>query len=113
MKNQKWLIFFTALVLMAGTSGLLLRLKANQKLGQPGVKFAPIPGSVAVKIDLPERVLDFTSTNVPEPGVVLSYLPKDTSYTERHYQSSDGLDVTGTIVLMGADRTSIHKPDYC
>ena len=98
---------------MAGTAGLLLRLKANQKLGQPGIKYVPIPGSVAVKIDLPESVLDFTSTNVPEPGVVLGYLPKDTSYTERHYQSSDGLDVTGTIVLMGADRTSIHKPDYC
>jgi hypothetical protein len=113
MKNQKWLVFFIALVLMLGTAGLLLRLKANQRLGQPGIKSAPIPGSVQMKIDLPERVLDFTSTNVPEPEIVLGYLTKDTSYAERHYQSSDGLDVIGTIVLMGADRTSIHKPDYC
>lgn len=113
MKNQKLLIFFAALVLMAGTAGLLIRLKSNQKLGVPGVMFTPIPGSVQVKIALPERVLDFTSTNIPEPKVVLGYLPKDTSYAERFYQSPDGAAMTGTIVLMGTDRTSIHKPDYC
>lgn len=113
MKNPKWLIFFVALVLMAGTAGLLLRLKSHQRLGQPGIKFAPIPGSVAVKIDLPERVLDFASTNVPEPEIVLDYLPKDTSYAERIYTAPDGFQTSGTIILMGADRTSIHKPNYC
>jgi len=35
------------------------------------------------------------------------------SYAERHYSAPDGFDMTGTLVLMGADRTSIHKPDYC
>jgi len=67
MKHQKWLILFVALVLMAGTAGLLAWLKTSQKLGKPGIKATPIPGSVTMKIDLPERVLDFTSTNVPEP----------------------------------------------
>ena len=90
MKNQKWLMLFVALVLMAGTAGALTRLKTNQRLGEPGIKATPIPGSVKMKIDLPERVLDFTSTNVPEPEVVLGYLPKDTSYAERLYQSPDG-----------------------
>jgi hypothetical protein len=113
MKNQKLLIFFAALILMAGTAAMLVRLKTNQKLGVPGVKFTPVPGSVQVKIGLPERVLNFTSTNIPEPEVVLGYLPKDTSYAERLYQSPDGAAMTGTIVLMGTDRTSIHKPDYC
>ena len=113
MKKQTWLAFFAALALIAGTAGALNRLKANQRLGEPGIKSAPIPGSVNRKIDLPERVFDFTSTNVPEPEVVVGYLPKDTSFAERHYQSPDGLDVISTIVLMGADRTSIHKPDYC
>jgi hypothetical protein len=114
MKNQKWLIFFVALVLMAGMAGLLLRLKANQKLGQPGINAAPISGSVQMKIDLPERVLDFTSTNIPESAVELGYFPKDTSFTCRSYQSAGGNDpIYGTIVMMGADRTSIHKPDYC
>jgi len=63
--------------------------------------------------DLPERVLDCTSTNVPESELVLGYLPPDTSYAERHYMGPDGFDMAGTVILMGADRTSIHKPDYC
>ena len=113
MKNQKWLILFVALALMAGTAVALTRLKANQKLGKPGVKATPIPGSVTMQIDLPERVLDFTSTNVPEPKVVLDYLPKDTSFVERYYWAPDGFWATATIILMGADRTSIHRPDYC
>ena len=113
MKKQKWLLFFVALALIAGTVGVLNRLKTSQRLGEPGIKSTPIPGSVNRNIDLPERVLDFTSTNVPESELVLGYLPKDTSYAERHYQSPDGLDVISTVVLMGADRTSIHKPDYC
>ena len=113
MKHQKWLILFVALALMAGTAGALTWLRANQKLGKPGIKATPIPGSVMMKIDLPERVLDFTSTNVPESEVVLNYLPKDTSYVERHYQAPDGFGPAATIILMGADRTSIHRPDYC
>jgi hypothetical protein len=113
MKHQKWLILFVALALMAGTAVALTWLRANQKLGKPGIKATLIPGSVMMKIDLPERVLDFTSTNVPEPEVVLGYLPKDTSFSERWYQAPDGVWVTATVILMGADRTSIHRPDYC
>jgi len=113
MKYKKWLILFVALVLMAGTAGVLTGLKTNQKLGKPGIKATPIPGSVMMKIDLPECVLDFTSTNLPEPEVVLNYLPKDTSFVERYYRASDGFVASATIVLMGADRTSIHRPDYC
>ena len=36
-RNQKWLILFVALVLMAGTAGALTWLKEHQKLGQPGI----------------------------------------------------------------------------
>jgi len=113
MKHQKWLILFVALALMAGTALALNRLKAHQKLGQPGVKATPLPGQVMMKIDLPEHVLDFTSSNLPEPEVVLGYLPKDTSFAERIYHAPDGFWASATIILMGADRTSIHRPDYC
>jgi hypothetical protein len=113
MKNQKWLMLLIALALMAGTVGALTRLKANQRLGQPGIKATPIPGSVMMQIDLPERVLDFTSTNVPESEVELGYFPKDTSYARRLYHAADDFWATATIVLMGEDRTSIHRPDYC
>ncbi len=113
MKHQKWLILFVALGLMAGTAGMLTGLKTHQKLGKPGILAAPIPGSVMMKIELPERVLDCASTNVPEPEVVLGYLPKDTSFVERIYRAADGFQASATIILMGADRTSIHRPDYC
>jgi hypothetical protein len=45
--------------------------------------------------------------------VVLGYLPPDTSYAERVYIAPDGFPVQATIVLMGADRTSIHNAEYC
>jgi hypothetical protein len=113
MKSQKWLIFCIAFGLMAGTAGALSWSRTHQRLGQPGILATPIPGSVMMKIDLPEYILDFTSTNVPEPEVVLGYLPPDSSYAERLYSAPGGPQVTATIVLMGGDRTSIHKPDYC
>jgi hypothetical protein len=114
MKKQKWILFFVALALIAGTAGLLVRLKSHPRLGNPGIVATPIPGSLAMKIDLPGRVLDFTSTNVPEPEVVLGYLPADTSYAERCYESAGGgFPIYATMLLMGADRTSIHNADYC
>jgi hypothetical protein len=113
MKNKKWIVFSVALVLMATTAGALTWLRANQKLGRPGIKAVAIPGRVQMKIDLPADVLDFTSTNVPEPKIVLGYLPPDTSYAERVYTAPDGFWVQATIVLMGADRTSIHNADFC
>ena len=114
MKIQKWVILFVVLILMAGTAGALTWLKTNQKLGKPGIKATPIPGSAAMKIELPERVLDFASTNVPESDVELGYFPKDTSYTSRDYNlPGEPFPIRAVIVMMGADRTSIHRPEYC
>ncbi len=113
MKYQKMLLVVVVAGLMAGTAGVLTWLRSNQKLGKPGIKATPIPGSVAMTLELPAQVLDFTSTNVPEPELVLGYLPKDTSFVERLYQAPDGMFVQATIILMGADRTSIHRPEMC
>ncbi|MFO1476977.1 MAG: exosortase-associated EpsI family protein [Verrucomicrobiota bacterium] len=110
--KQRWIIVI-ALALMAGACGSLLWLKHHQRLGQPGIKAQAIPGTSVMQIDLPEQVLDYTSTNVPEDQIVLGYLPKDTSYAQRRYTAPDGFWVLANIILMGADRTSIHKPDYC
>jgi hypothetical protein len=88
-------------------------LKNHQRLGSPGIKATAIPGTLVMNVDLPEKVLDFTSTNLPPEQVVLDYLPKDTSYAQRLYTASDGFRVSGNIVLMGMDRTSIHKPEIC
>lgn len=111
--TKKWLLFSVALAMMAGTAGALTWLKAHQRLGQPGVKAEAIPNSVTMHLQLPERVLDFTSTNMPTSEVVLDFLPKDTSYAERHYQAPDGSWAIANLILMGEDRTSIHRPEYC
>jgi Protein of unknown function (DUF3485) len=113
MKKNQWLFFLMVMVLIAGTAGTLTWFKKHQKLGRPGIKAVAIPGKVVMKIDLPERVLDFTSSNEPESQVVLDYLPKDTSFAQRLYTAPDGFWVNANIILMGADRTSIHRPEFC
>ncbi|MDE3068119.1 MAG: exosortase-associated EpsI family protein [Verrucomicrobiota bacterium] len=113
MKNQKSFIFVLTLALIAGGAGVLIWLKHHQRLGTPGIRATPIPGSVKMELHLPARALDFTSTNVPEASVVVNTLPPDTSFAQRCYIAPDGSWVNANIVLMGADRTSIHKPEYC
>ncbi|MGA3268097.1 MAG: exosortase-associated EpsI family protein [Verrucomicrobiota bacterium] len=113
VRNQKWLFMAIGLALVGGTAVAVTGLKDHQKLGRPGIQATPIAGSPQMKIELPANVQDFTSSNVPEPKVEVGYFPKDTSYAGRLYESPDGFRVSGTIILMGADRTSIHQPAYC
>jgi len=113
MKRQKISIFIIVLALIAGSAWTLVWLRANQKLGAPGIKATSIPGTVKMNFDLPEHVLDFTSKRVPEDKTVLDALPKDTSLAQRLYTAPDGFWVNANIVLMGTDRTSIHKPEFC
>jgi Protein of unknown function (DUF3485) len=113
MKHQKWLIVFVVLILIAGAGGALTWLRKNQTLGQPGIIAQPISGSVKMNFDLPAGVLDFISTNEPEDKTVINILPQDTSFAQRRYIAPDGFWVNANIVLMGADRTSIHKPEFC
>ena len=113
MNKQKISIFIVVLALIGGSAWALVWLRANQKLGTPGIKATPIPGTIKMNFDLPESVLDFTSKRVPEDKTVLDTLPKDTSFAQRLYTAPDGFWVNANIVLMGTDRTSIHKPEFC
>jgi len=113
MKKQKISIFIVVLALIGGSAWALVWLRANQKLGAPGIKATPIPGTVKMNFDLPENVLNFTSEKAPEDKTVLDTLPKDTSFAQRRYTAPDGFWVNANIVLMGTDRTSIHKPEFC
>jgi hypothetical protein len=112
MKRQKTVFFLVALALIAGTGVLLAQMRAHQRLGRPGVKTLPLAG-LAEKVLLPERVLDYESKELDVPKMVLDYLPKDTSYGQRMYRAPDGFAVQVNVVLMGSDRTSIHKPEFC
>ena len=113
MNNQKVIIFVTALLLMAGSAGLLARFKANQKLGRAGVKTSPIAGSRNVVVELPASLPGYKSEAVETQPIVIGILPKDTSFGQRRYQADDGFQALMNVVLMGEDRTSLHKPQYC
>jgi uncharacterized protein DUF3485 len=113
MKKQNVFLLALVFVLIGGGAFTLNWLHTNQKLGAPGIKAVAQPGTVVMKIDLPENVLDFTSTNVPEAKTVIDTLPKDTSFAQCRYVAPDGFWVNANIILMGLDRTSIHKPEYC
>ena len=113
MNKQKWIILIAALVLIGGAACLLTRLQSNQKLGQPAVKTTPISGSRRLQVDLPERVLDFTSEAIEVDPGVLSWLPQDTSFGQRRYRAPDGFWAAVNVVLMGRDRTSLHKTEFC
>lgn len=113
MNKQKWIILFAALALMGGTAGLLTRLQAKQRLGRPGVKTSPIPGSPRLQVDLPEGVLDYTSRALEVDKGTLDWLPQDTSFGQRLYRAPDGFEVLIDVVLMGSDRTSLHKTEFC
>lgn len=115
MTRQKIILAAVALLMIGGASGVLVRMKANQRLGAPGVKTEAIAGSKNLKVVLPEDVLAYISKEYPQEAVVTNTLPADTSYGQRRYVSlkdrDDWLQVN--VVLMGADRTSIHKPEFC
>jgi hypothetical protein len=113
MNKQTWIILVVALGLMGGTAALLTRLQTGQKLGKPAVKTSPIPGSVRLKVELPEKVLDYTSKAIEVDKGVLEWLPPDTSFGQRVYQAPDGFEAMINVVLMGSDRTSIHKTEFC
>jgi hypothetical protein len=114
MKRNRIGLVVGALVIMATGTVTLARMSASQSLGRPGVVAAD--GDVGVgrlDLTLPATVLDFTSTNVPPTEAELTVLPEDTSFVKRHYQAPDGFELSLSVVLMGSDRTSIHKPEYC
>ncbi len=110
----------SVLLLVGGASGFLRCWKSIQKLGQPGVKVVAEPiydekGNRAATNSafLPERVLDYSSEPAPITRLELDWLPKDTTYGRRYYKAPDGFEMLISVVLMGTDRTSIHKPQYC
>ena len=113
MNKQKWIILIATLGLIGGAAGLLTRLQSNQKLGRPAVKTTPIPGSRRLQVELPERVLDYTSEEMKVDQLTLDTLPQDTSFGGRRYSAHDGFVTAVNVVLMGSDRTSLHKTEYC
>ena len=108
-------------VLVALAAGVLVRVRANYVLGQPGVKLANVPiynddTNLVSNISafLPESVGEFHSSRLePVSTIEQAWLPPDTVYGRRVYTAPDNFRALVSIVVMGTDRTSIHKPQYC
>jgi hypothetical protein len=114
MNKPKWILAVMGLVLIAGTAVVLLQFKAHQKLGQPGVRTRPVANSRNLEVVLPETVLDYTSEWLEQSATVTNSLPADNSYGSRRYIGPDtNFSAQVTVVLMGSDRTSLHKPQFC
>jgi len=109
------------LVMIGSTAGFLFHVKGNQRLGPPGVLLGNTPlfdentNRVAdVTVILPEDVLGYESAAVPITTIELTMLPKDTTFGKRRYWIPNTLkNVDVGVVLMGQDRTSLHKPQFC
>jgi hypothetical protein len=113
MNKTKWMFALVGLLMIGGSAAVLLKFKAHQKLGEPGVKTRPLPNSRNVEVVLPEKVLDYTSKWNEQTESVTNTLPPDTSFGSRTYTAPDNFRVDVTVVLMGSDRTSLHKPQFC
>lgn len=119
--NKRKIIAFGAVVVLIGlAAGVILEIKSRQKPGRPGLKLVQKPalgerGQALgeMSVELPEKVLDYTSTNLSVSDIELDYLPKDTTYGRRRYVKPDQFWSDISVVLMGTDRTSIHKPQIC
>ncbi|MBI2946334.1 MAG: exosortase-associated EpsI family protein [Verrucomicrobia bacterium] len=123
MKRQQWLVFSVVMLLVGSSGAFLNKLQASYRLSQPGLKLVGEPVYVSDgvaewlvctnTIDLPARVLDYRSEPLEVTFEEWDYLPIDTTYGRRRYKAKNGSWIDISIVLMGRDRTSIHKPEIC
>jgi hypothetical protein len=113
MRQQKAILLAVTLAMIGCAGWYLKHLHSFQRLGKPGVKTQPLAGSQNLEVVLPEHVLDYSSEGVEVSQIELDMLPKDTSFGKRLYKGTDGFKIFLCVVLMGADRTSLHKPQFC
>jgi hypothetical protein len=113
MNKRKAILLATTLAMIGGTAWFLGNLHSFQRLGKPGVKTRPLADGQNLEVVLPEHVLDYDSERVEVSKLELDTLPKDTSFGKRLYKAPDGFKTFVAVVLMGADRTSLHKPQFC
>ena len=109
-------------------AGFLSNWSKIQTIGLPGVRISSEPiysaasqnGTAGAReiagtnsIFLPSVLPGIVSTPIDLDPSVWMTLPRDTTYGQRLYRMPDGFQIQTTVVLMGSDRTSIHKPEFC
>ena len=118
MNKKGKVILIVFLALIGASSAFLSRL--TFALGEPGVRLAEMQilneTNKVVRtngVDLPVDLLQCISEATPITTKELDWLPDDTTYGRRRYTFPDKTWIENNVVLMGKDRTSIHKPEYC
>lgn len=120
--NRKLLVLAgVALALIAATAQFLRNYQGRHRLSDPGVRISRAPmlddqgniartNSIALPIELP----GWSSSNITITATEASYLPPDTLFGRKLYASADkSVHAQLNVVLMGTDRSSIHRPEAC
>ena len=127
MNRRAWMAGLVVLALTAAATAFLATQQARQKLGRPGLRIVAepmfateIPPSTnppvlisSNRVFLPPQVLDYRSESGNTPTITVKTLPKDTLFGHRTYLRKDDSLIDCQVVLMGQDRSSIHKPQFC
>jgi len=112
MKRRGLILLLIGLVAIGAAAATLLHFKERQRLGDPGVKTSLREGSVRLNIFMPTNVPGYTA-EIVDSSASEEALPFDTSIMSIRYTEPDLPPVQATTVLMGTDRTSIHRPEFC
>jgi len=113
MRSRQLAVLFGGLAVIGLTVGAVASYQQNQRLGKPGVRYQEIAGSVAVEVLLPQDLPGYRSESLPVTQEELDMLPKDTSFGRRRFVAPDGLAFDLSVVVMGGDQSSIHRPQSC
>lgn len=113
MNRSKVVLLVVGLAIVGAAAGMIARLSMAQKLGRPGLRVAEIPGTNRVQILFPDEIHGGRWIPLEPTETELAGLPADTSFGRRGFEAEDGFACVLSVVLMGADRTSIHRPQYC
>ena len=112
MKSRERNLLIVVLALISGAAGTLCYMKTHQHLGKPGIRATAIPGLIRMQIQLVTNAPGYVFRNLEVGTNVTDVLPKDTSVAQGTYRNFEG-EIQTTVVMMGTDRTSIHRPQFC
>ncbi len=110
--KNRWAVR-VAFVIMLFTALLLHRFKGSGELSEPGVALIPDKDVDRMEVVMPDEMRGQKFERVPVAVEELGALPPDTSFGKRSFVGTNGFHVFVNVVVMGRDRTSIHKPQYC
>lgn len=74
---------------------------------------APEQSEVSINMHLPDSVGNYWGTDQEVSESELAILPKDTEFAKKLYSDGRGSDINCQIVLAGAEKRSIHRPEIC